>query len=189
MPRELTPAQAIERIERWRKAGFNVAIVDGALVALGHDRDESRMRAPRRLGRLAATVRIVRPTASRAAKTGEIRLGLGAGSRSKLNPVAYASVLQRGLVGYPGRDKTRAHVIRPQGSGWLARWRPGRGWAGIEGSGKRVLSFVVGGRRIFTTRVNHPGSRFQARNYLRINQDRVRVNVTASVVASAGREL
>jgi hypothetical protein len=158
-------ATLAERIRKWAAIGIDASLVEGITTGLQVDEKESEGRAPRKQGRLVRTIRVVQPSATRAAKRGVIRAGLAAGSRSgdRRLAVAYASVLQTGKVGYPPGAKTRKHPIQAR----RAEYRNGR----ISTTG--VLSFVAGGRRVFVRRVMHPGSRFEAMNYLQINEPRL----------------
>lgn len=182
MARELTPKQAADRLEKWAKAGFNVALVDSVTGALEADKQESAGRAPRRTGALAATIRVAKPSASRAAKTGVLKASLIAGRRSvdRRKSVAYARVLQTGQVyGGPG-GRTRPHVIVA---------REGRYDAGGRFGTTGVLSFTVGGRRVFARAVRHPGSRFRPLGYLRVNEPRLQRQIDQGLDRSAQREI
>ncbi len=164
--RELTPKQAAKRIARWAKTGISLALVDSLKSALDVDRRESATRAPHRSGALAGTIRVTEPSSTKAAQTGLIKASLSAGRRSvdRRKAVPYARVLQTGQVyGGPG-GKTKPHPIVAR----RARYNE-RGTLLTTG----VLSFVIGGRRVFTRSVRHPGSRFRALGYLRVNEPRL----------------
>ncbi len=185
MARKYRPRDLAARTEKWLRAGFPLALVESLKGALSEDERESeaRARAFQKTGALVGTVRVVQPRATQAAKTGVIRAALAAGSRSQGNPVEYASVLQRGVVGYPGKAATRPHLIVAQSAGkWIARFRRGR-WSGVQGSGK-MLSFTVGGERFARGAVRHPGSRFKAKNYLQVNRPRVVTNLEGGLERS-----
>jgi hypothetical protein len=160
-----------ERLEKWARAGFSFAIVEGAVASLEQDLRAARARVRRRTGKLAATIRIKRPSSSQAARTGKIRLGLSAGSRT----VPYASVLQTGKVGYPPGPKTRPHIIGSR----------------APGARTGTLSFIVrGGQRVFTRRpVKHPGSRFQADGYVNLDEKRAQSSIDQSLQRSIDREI
>lgn len=182
MARELTPRQAADRLAKWAKAGFNVALVDSVTGALEADRQESAGRVPRRTGALASTIRVAKPSASRAAKTGVLKASLIAGRRSvdRRKSVAYARVLQTGQVyGGPG-GRTRPHAIVARTGGY---------GAGGRFATTGVLSFMVGGRRVFARAVRHPGSRFRALGYLRVNEPRLQRQVDQGLDRSAQREI
>ena len=100
MARVLTPRQLAAQIEKWAAVGIDFALVQSAAAALEEDRRESAARAPRRSGRLASTIRVVRPSSTRAGRTGILRLSLtaGSGSSNRGKRVEYASVLQTGQV-------------------------------------------------------------------------------------------
>jgi hypothetical protein len=166
MPRPISPSEAAARIQRWAALGFPIAIVDGAVEAIEQDRTESRARAPRLGGALGKTIRVIKPRERTAQRTGFIRVSLKAGNKQ----VTYGSVHQTGRIGYPGQPKTRPHVIEPRG-------------------GRSYLSFEVGGRRVFAKRVNHPGSRFRAQNYLQVNQRRAAETIDRRLQASARKDL
>jgi hypothetical protein len=182
MARELTPKQAAERLERWAKAGFQVALVDALTTALEADKRESAGRAPRRTGALASTIRVTKPSAARAEKTGVLKASLAAGRRSvdRRKAVPYARVLQTGQVyGGPG-GRTRPHVIVA---------REGRYNAGGRFATTGALSFTVGGRRVLARAVKHPGSRFRALGYLRVNEPRLGRQLDQGIQASADKEI
>ncbi len=182
MARELTPQQAAERLAKWARAGFNVALVDAVTSALEADKQESAGRAPRRTGALASTIRVTKPSASRAAKTGVLKASLIAGRRSvdRRKAVAYARVLQTGEV-YGGPDgRTRPHVIVA---------REGRYNAGGRFATTGALSFTVGGRRVFARSFRHPGSRFRPLGYLRVNEPRLSRQLDQGIQASADKEI
>jgi hypothetical protein len=165
MPRTLSPAELANRIRKWAAVGVDVSIVDGVVTGLEVDEKESEARAPRRQGKLAKTIRVIRPSATQAAKKGVIRAALAAGSRSadRRKGVPYASVLQTGKVGYPPASRTKPHEIKAR----RADYSGGR----IRTTG--VLSFLVGGRRVYARAVKHPGSRFKQIEYLQVNETRL----------------
>lgn len=180
----MSPAKMAEQIRKWREAGFDVAIVDAGIATIEADRNEARSRAPRRSGALAGTIRVIRPSSTAAARRGYVRLALAAGSRAMGNPVRYASVLQTGTVGYPARERTKAHPISPQGGGATLRVS-GRRAVLRENSSHTVLRLKVPGGNVFVARVkNHPGSKFQALNYLQVNEARA-VTIIGAGVAKA----
>ena len=171
----MSAAAMAKHMRRWADVGIDGALVNGGLNALREDRGESRTRAPKKTGRLAETVRVVRPTVARVRRTGVIRMSLAAGSRARgPRAVAYASVLQTGKVGYPAKEKTVAHTIRPR-----------RGeYSGEVFRTTGVLSFDKGGTRVFARSVRHPGTRFPALGYLKVNEARVAASCDRSVERS-----
>jgi hypothetical protein len=182
MPRELTPKQATARLAKWAGAGFNIALVDSLTSALEADRKESAGRAPRRTGALASTILVAKASASRAAKTGTLKASLIAGRRSadRRKAVPYAGVLQTGRVyGGPG-GRTRPHVIVA---------RKGHYSAGGRFATTGVLSFTIGGRRVFARTIHHPGSRFRPLGYLRVNEPRLRRQLDEGIERSAQKEI
>ena len=184
MPRPLTPAEAAARLKKWADVGIDYALVEGTIRALDVDKRESVARAPRRSGRLASTIRVLKPSSrSAAAKKGQIRAQIKAGSSSSGNRVLYASVLQTGKVGYPPKDRTARHLIAPQrfmkSAGGYVRMS---GRLYVPARDASALRFIAGGRPVFTRRVMHPGSRFRADNYLRVNEPRLIANVEAEFV-------
>jgi hypothetical protein len=189
MARYESPERLAAKMRKWADAGFDYAIIAGARTALEEDRRDSISRAPSRSGALRRTIRVTTPSSRRAARTGIVRIGLSAGSRVFGNPVRYAAVHQRGLVGYPPKPKTKPHVIEAHAAGtWIARWSPRHGYSARQASGK-VLSFLVAGRRAFARHVNHPGSRFRALEYLKVNETRAAGAIDQSVQKSADAEL
>lgn len=183
-----------KKFDRWAEAGFDYALVVGARAGLEMDRRDSAARAPRRTGRLAGTIRVIDPRLSSAVKRGFVRVVLAAGSKSKANPVPYASVLQRGLVGYPPKDRTRPHVILAQTSGQVGEWvatfggRSARFRSFTRASGK-MLRFQLGGQTIFAGKVHHPGSRFKARHYLAVDEGRVQGSIDQALQRGLDREI
>lgn len=178
MPRPMSAKEAADRLAKWEAVGISIALVDGGMAALEQDARDSRTRAPRVSGRLAATIRVVRPSSrSAAARAGQLVFRLGAGSRTrdrrKGSGVAYARVLQTGRVWTPGGEvaKTREHEIQAR--------------AGSYGGGKfrttGVLAFARGGLNLFARKVRHPGSRFHALGYLGVNEPRLRSTVDAAL--------
>ena len=182
------------KFERWGEAGFDYALVVGARTGLEMDRRDSAARAPRRVGRLAGTIRVNQPRLAAAVKRGFVRLQLVAGSRSKANPVPYASVLQKGLVGYPPKDRTKPHLILAQTRGQVGEWvatfggRSARFRSFTRASGK-MLRFELGGQVHFAGAVKHPGSRFRARSYLSVDERRVQGTIDAAVQHGLDREI
>ena len=182
------------KVDRWAAAGFDYALVVGARAGLEQDRSESAARAPRRVGRLAGTIRVIQPKLATAAKKGFVRLALAAGSKSKANPVPYASVLQKGLVGYPGKASTKPHVILAQTSGQVGEWvatfggRSARFRSFTRASGK-MLRFEMGGQTRFAGKVKHPGSRFKARHYLAVNERRVQGSIDTALQSGLDRAI
>lgn len=87
----------------------------------------------------------------------------GSRSRSKRS-VPYARILQAG-------GRTRPHVIR----------------AGRRGG--TFLSFESDGRRVFARTVSHPGARYAARDYLRVNMPRLQHQIDTGLQKSADREI
>jgi hypothetical protein len=189
-----TPASLARKIEKWNGAGFDYSLVLGARDAMEKDRSESRARAPRRIGRLAGTIRVVQPKLAAAAKRGFVRIVLAAGSKSKANPVAYASVLQKGTVGYPPKPKTQPHVILAQTRGQVGEWVAAFGGRGARfrsftrASGK-LLRFELGGEAHFALKVRHPGSRFRARNYMAVDELRVQRSIDAALQRGLDRDM
>jgi hypothetical protein len=173
--RRMSAAAMAKHLRRWAEVGIDGALVIGAVNALRDDRRDSQARAPKKTGRLAATVRVVRPTVARTKRTGMIRASLAAGSRSGgSRAVAYASVLQTGKVGYPAQEKTRAHRIEPR-----------RGtYAGDTFRTTGVLSFENGGTRVFAKSVKHPGTRFPALGYLKVDEARMVTSLDRAVERS-----
>ena len=183
-----------KKFDKWNAAGFDYTLVIGARAGLEMDRRESAARAPRRSGRLASTIRVQQPRLAATTKRGFVRVVLAAGSTSKANPVPYASVLQRGLVGYPPKSKTRPHVILAQKAGQVGEWvatfggRGGRFRSFVRASGK-TLRFEAGGKTVFASKVNHPGSRFKARNYMAVDERRVEGSINQALQHGLDREI
>jgi len=189
MPATITPSDQAKRMRRWAETQFDGSVIVGLQTALEVDRRESQSRAPRRTGALAGTIRVTNPSAKRAMKTGSVFVSLTAGSRQKGNPVWYASVLQRGLVGWPGSPTTKAHRIGKTSEGqWYTGWARGRGYFGRQGTG-RNLAFTAGGETLFRGSVQHPGSRFNAVGYLKVNEPRAREAVGTFATNVAIREM
>jgi len=183
----MTPEAYAAKVEKWAKAGFSFDLVEGTRKALQADASEGRRNAPKKTGALARTIRVTTPSSTRAGKTGIVSLSVVAGSRA----VPYASVLLRRLVGWPGRPRTRPHVIQAHGAGtWIGR-KTGRKMGYRQSSGK-VLKMLVGGQLIFRRKVQHPGSDFSharvPRDWLRIDRVRLERDVDRALQAGANRE-
>lgn len=191
MARTLTPAEFAARTRKWVEAGFNGAAIQSALVALEQDRREAEASAPSKSGAMRKTIRVIKPTVKTALKRGFPTLGLAAGSRT----VHYASVIATGKVGYPPGSKTKEHPIAAQGTGfagWVARKGGGSKGTRLIGkmaSGKKALSFMWGGKKVVVRSVMHPGSRFKARDFLKINERRLNDTIQAAVTRSAMDEI
>jgi hypothetical protein len=176
MPRELTPKQMAEKIQKWARIGWDYRLIRTFITGLETDRYDSRADAPKRRGNLAATIRVITPSSTRSAKYGGPRFSLSAGSTSRSNPVPYASVLQLGTVGYPPVATTKAHPIpfRDKATGRLAKagqWigvRSGGRWVGMMATGK-ALKTPFG---IFRS-VKHPGSKFRGIGFLKVDRPRL----------------
>lgn len=187
----LTPEEYARRVEKWASVGIHVAIVDAGLQALEQDRRESERRAPSKSGAMRKTIRVIRPTTRHVRRTGTVTLGLAAGSRV----VLYASVVHTGKVGYPPGAKTKEHPIAAQGAGnegYVTRF--GRAGSRLRyissrASGKKALSFMWGGKRVVVRSVNHPGSRFRARAFLKVDERRLRAVIKDGVIRSHGQEV
>lgn len=158
---------------KWAKAGFPIAIVDGLVNGLELDRRESTSRAPRKSGRLAATIRVVKPSATAAARRGFITAALAAGSKSgdRRKAVSYGRVHQVG--GFTGPHRIRARA---------AQYVGGRLVSG-------VMAMKIGGRTVFAPQVFHPGSKFRKLEYLKITEPRVAYSIDRSIQGSADREV
>jgi hypothetical protein len=176
----MSPAAMAKHMRRWADVGIDGALVTSTVEALGDDRRESASRAPKKEGKLARTVRVMRPTPARTKRTGKVRVSLAAGSRSgdRSKAVPYASVLQTGKVGFPGRSKTREHIIRAR------RGSYGSGVFRTTG----VLAFAKGGTRVYARSVIHPGSKFRAIGYLKVDERRASARMKTAVAASFERE-
>ncbi len=186
----VNPHVAAARIRKWAEAGFSYGQVETMRKALVPDRDESKARAPKVSGRLASTIRVINPSSKASARHGVIRSGISAGSKSRSNPVPYASVLQTGVIGYgfASRAKTKPHEIAAQGAGLF-----GKGWVRAGGSGRGKASFtptsgkkavVLKGSGLVRRSVTHPGSTFRARNFLAIDQPRFGAALEAGIARS-----
>jgi len=175
MPRQLSPGNAAARLEKWARAGFDIAVVDGLTATLEADKTASAGRAPRASGRLAATVKIVRPSASSAARKGFIIGRLKAGNRKRADQggVPYARVHQVGGI-FVSPTANASHTNR-------------HGIAPKSADGR--LRFVIGGKVVFARRVAHPGSRFKKLEYLRIDEDRAQRRIDTSLQRSADKEI
>lgn len=167
-------------LNKWADSGFDVGTIDQAMSAVELDAAESRARAPHKSGKLAATIRAVRPKVGPAMKKGVIRFGLTAGKRG-LSPsaVPYAQVMQTGHVSKfapsgAGATKTAAHRIEARAGSYSG------GKFGITGR----LRFVVRGNPVAVPAVNHPGSKLRARNYLNFREERVAAAVASGVQRS-----
>lgn len=181
MPRQLSPAEAAKRLQKWADVGIDAALVDGLVAGLKPDAAASRSRAPHKSGRLAATIRVTSPRPERTKRTGTVRAGLIAGSSSgdRRKAVQYASVLQTGKVGYPPRGSTRPHPIRARRAGYAA--------GEVRTTG--VLAFNAGGTRVYARSVQHPGSHFPALGYLAVDERRLATVVDRSLQKSEDREV
>ena len=175
MPRALTPKQAALRILDWARYGFDVGLIDAGIKALEPDKVESQARAPKKSGRLAATIRIAKPTQRAAVKRGFVKLGLVAGSRSRdrRKAVPYARVLQEGEVWGGGNSKK--HPIRARAAAYYD--------GSIRTTGRLALA------PYYPREVVHPGSDFPKLEYLRVNEVRVSRGVEAITLASFLRAL
>ena len=185
----MTPAAYAKNVEKWARSGFSFDMVQGARRALEADASDGRRSAPKKTGALAGTIRVSNPSSSRAGKTGLVSISLLAGSRSKGNPVAYASVLLRGQVGWPGKPKTSKHDIIAHGKGAQIASFGRRRSSFTEASGK-ALKFTAGGQEFFRRKVRHPGSDFSNwnRNWLKVDQRRLERDVDRAIEAGAQRE-
>jgi len=184
----MTPEAYAAKVEKWAKAGFSFDLVEGTRKALQADASEGRRNAPKKTGALAGTIRVTTPSSTRAGKTGIVSLSVVAGSKSQANPVPYASVLLRRLVGWPGKPKTRPHVIQAHGAGtWIGR-KSGRKMGYRQSSGK-VLKMLVGGQLIFRRKVQHPGSDFSharvPHDWLKIDRVRLERDIDRALQAGA----
>ena len=183
-----------KKFDKWAAAGLDYTLVLGTRAGLEMDRRDSAARAPRRSGRLAGTIRVAEPRVAATVKRGWVRVNLLAGNKSKSNPVPYASVHQQGLVGYPPKDRTKPHVILAQTRGQVGEWvatfggRSARFRSFTRSSGK-MLHFLAGGREVFAGRVQHPGSRFKARDYMRVDERRVQGTIDEAVQHGLDREI
>ena len=181
----MTPEQYAAKVERWAKVGFSFDMIQGARKSLEVDAADSRRDAPRKTGALAGTIHVTNPSAARAAKTGVVSIAVVAGSRS----VAYASVLLRGLVGWPGKPKTREHDIVSQKEGTYVahygRRKPSYGQA----TGK-MLKFTIGGQTFFRRKVHHPGSDMSRvkKNWLKVDELRLERTVDTAIQGGIQRE-
>lgn len=187
----MTPEAYAAKVEKWARAGFSFDMVAGARGSLEADAAEGRRNAPKKRGLLASTIHVSNPSSARAAKTGVVSISVLAGSKSAANPVPYASVLLRRLVGWPGKPKTRPHLIQAHAEGtWIGR-RSGRKMGYRQSSGK-VLKMLVGGQLLFRRKVQHPGSDFsQAKvrhDWLRVDRVRLERTVDQAIKAGAQRE-
>jgi hypothetical protein len=170
MAKGVSPEVMAKRIQKWADKGLDYAMVTKAKDALALDVVESRLRIRSKTGRLAKTVRLTEPSATLTARRGFFRINLAAGSKAKGSPVRYASVLQLGRVGGPfGVRRSHVHFITAK-----------RGSA---------IAFQLNGQRRVFEQVVHPGSRFPAQEYLRINPERASRTIEAGVQKSAEKEL
>lgn len=184
MSRAVSPEVFAAKLEKWASAGFNYALVAAGRAALERDRQESIARAPSKTGALRRTIKVTESQLKSTIRRGFFKISLTAGSRAKGNPVTYASVLQFGGVGYPPKDRTRAHPIVASTKGVWHRPTLSR-TTYSEGTGKMLK--LPGG--IFRRSVQHPGSHFRALHYLAISERRAAETVKASVAKSAQAEL
>ena len=147
MARGMSPKRLAQKMDAWGKEGLNYSIVVGGNAGLELDRARARARAPRRSGRLARTIRVVEPRLKATARRGFIRLGLAAGSKSKRNPVPYASVIVSGLLAWAVRSPSKSTMrrpFRPTGSASCIPWY-GRGRAPSPSPPKRSKRLCAGG--------------------------------------------
>jgi hypothetical protein len=174
----LSPKQTAIALRKFADAGFNVALVDGGLKALENDKTESQARVRKVTGKLAATIRVIKPNPqSPAARAGTLIFRLGAGSRSadRRKAVPYGRVLQTGTVYGSADGKTRPHVIQARAGGYSA--------GAFRTTG--AVAFQVAGQLVFARRVHHPGSKFTAHPYLAVNQPRLATSIEAGLVRAA----
>lgn len=167
MPRALSLKETAARLARWAQYGFDVGLIDAGMEALQPDLRESKGRAPRKSGRLEATIRIVKPSARAAAKRGYVKLGLTAGSRSKDRgkAVPYARVHQEGEVW--GGGNSRKHPIRAR--------------VGLYGpDGKFRTTGKLALPPYFPREVTHPGTDWRKKEYLQIQEPRAAATVERS---------
>ena len=201
MSAALTPKQYADRVARWRKVGYDYALIVNARLALDDDRRDSTARAPKKTGKLAQTIRVIDPKAGNAARAekygrasaGTVRIELAAGSRARgAAAVPYARVLQTGQV-YPGRARTKPHEIQA-----LIASRVGSVVPQLRAAGRRlkVTGFksatgkmlkLRGGN--FRTRLMHPGSRFRALQFLAIDEARLIRKTDTGLQAGVNKEL
>jgi len=173
-----TPQSYAKWLDKWYGSGFDLAVIDGAMTAVEADAAESRARAPHKSGKLAASIRTVRPRVGAAIKRGLIRFRLTAGKRG-ISPssVPYAQVMQTGRVSQfapgpsRGQTKTAAHRIEARGGSYSS--------GGFSITGR--LRFQVSGKWVMVPAVEHKGSRLRAHNYLRFREDRVAGAINSSV--------
>ena len=110
-----------------------------------------KIAAPRRTGKLAASVRKQPPTVGRAAQTISVQIDIGSDSQTP-------------YLGYV-LDGTRPHIIVPKGTHYRTTGaikvnrKTGRVRRGKVRVTTRALRFTTGGGVIFRTRVFHPGTR------------------------------
>lgn len=182
-------------LRKWADVGISAALVDAGLAVLEKDKSESKSRAPKKEGRLAATIRVVKPSSkSKDAKAGLLVFRLGAGSRSadRRKRVSYARVLQTGKVFVsPGVEapKTKEHTIEARSGDYELRQMGLMG--GPPGSSRfrttGVMRFKKGGDTVYARRVKHPGSKFRGRWYLRLSEGRFAMGLDKGIQASADR--
>lgn len=178
----MSPEKLAERIEKWRLAGFSMAVVNETTATLQLDKTESQGRAPRKQGRLVGTIRIVRPSATAAARRGYIQAMLAAGNKKRKDGVPYARVLQEGgifISPTANATHTARHVIIARKARYTERGKLVNG----------VLRIMLGGRAVFTRGVKHPGSKFPKLDFMRVNRDRASTRLDAAVQRSANREI
>jgi hypothetical protein len=172
-------------IRKWAEVGFDYAAVQGLKASLQQDKSESQGRAPKRTGKLAGTIRVVNPSSTAAGRNGFIKGGLAAGSRG-LKGVPQAGVLQRGTV-WGGGAKSKPHLItRRTGSYQSTQVSVG------GGPSFGASAFVTGHLKLsptFPRQVHHPGSKWPALDYLRVDAARASTQIDSALHQSADRDL
>jgi hypothetical protein len=184
MPRSLTASEEAARIRKWADVGFDFAAVQGLLASLEQDKADSVSRAPRRSGKLASTIRVVRPSSRAAGRKGYIQGALAAGSRGRTG-VPYARVLQLGTV-YGGGDRSRPHLITKR----TGEYRSVQ--VGVGGGSFGAHAFVTGRLKLsplYPLQVHHPGSHWPALGYLRVDGARATARINTALQESGNREI
>ncbi len=153
----MSPSKYARKLEQWAAVGVHYDIIVAARAALEDDRRESVGRVPKKSGRLAGTIRVSEPSAARFKRKGYFAAHLSAGSRAKGDPVKYALVLQTGKT-YAGASRSVPHDI------------PG-GVKLPDGSMRHA--------------VHHPGGRFVAHHYLRVEESRAARYIDTAITKSA----